>query len=211
MQGYALSKVRLCFVTDPDLLSTGKWQAWVKRLILGGVDMVQLRHKKASTRELIALAKALKKCLKEGERRVPLIINDRVDVALVTGADGVHLGNEDMPYRAARDLLGEQAIIGLSVETMDDVKKANAWDVSYLGISAVFGTETKTNLKTLWGLAGVRRLRSCTRHVLMGIGGIGTENARDVMAAGADAIAVVSALCCVEDPYIAAMRLKALL
>lgn len=139
---------------------------------------------------------------------VPLIINDRIDVALAVGANGVHIGQSDMPYEAARQLLGPRSIIGLSVETWEDVVAAQELDVDYLGISPVYPTPTKTDTKAPWGLEGVTRIRSYSRHALVAIGGINESNAGAVTRAGAHCVAVVSAICGAEDPCLATENLN---
>ena len=164
----------------------------------GGARYVQLREKDTSTRSFIELAVRLKKLLKPAG--VPLLINDRVDVALASGADGVHVGQEDMPYETARKLMGPSAIIGLSVETWEDVVSAQTLDVDYLGVSPVFDTPTKTDTKGMWGLEGLARIRAYSRHPLVGIGGLNAANAEAAVLAGADCIAVVSAICADPDP-----------
>ena len=140
--------------------------------------------------------------------RIPLIINDRVDVVQAAGADGVHVGQNDMPPETARRLLGPAAIIGLSVETWEDVVAAQALDVNYLGISPVYATPTKTDTKKPWGLEGVGRIKNFSRHPLVAIGGLDASNAADVVRAGADCIAVVSAICAAPDPFAATKQLR---
>ncbi len=137
-----------------------------------------------------------------------MIINDRVDVALASGADGVHLGQRDLPVREARRLLGRDAIIGLSVETPAQALDAESLDVDYLGVSPIFSTPTKPDAGAPWGLEGLRSLRARTRRVLVAIGGIDASNAESVLAAGADGLAVVSAICASADPEAAARRLR---
>ncbi|HOU78238.1 MAG TPA: thiamine phosphate synthase, partial [Syntrophales bacterium] len=134
-------------------------------------------------------------------------INDRLDVALAVGADGVHVGQDDMPYPLARAVLGKKMIIGLSVETWEDVEAAEKWDVDYLGVSPVFATPTKTDTKGSWGLEGITRIRSFSRHPLVAIGGLNATNTGAAVRAGADGIAVVSAICAAPDPFAAAREL----
>ncbi len=138
---------------------------------------------------------------------IPLIINDRVDIALAAKADGVHLGQTDMPYDTARQLLGPDAVIGLSVETWEDVTTAQNLDLDYLGVSPVFATPTKTDTKTPWGLDGLARIRAYSRHPLVAIGGLNAANARAIIEAGANTVAVVSAICSAKDPFTAARNL----
>jgi len=174
--------------------------------VAGGVTMVQLREKHVDTREFVELARALKALL--APRGVPLLINDRVDVALAARADGVHVGQGDMHPADVRALLGSDALVGLSVETMEQAREAEALDVDYLGVSPVFATPTKTDTAPPWGLDGLARLRAATGRTLVAIGGIGPANAEDVLRAGADGLAVVSALCAADDPQRAAEELR---
>jgi thiamine-phosphate pyrophosphorylase len=193
-------------VTDRDLCLGRPLESVILEAVQGGVDMVQLREKQASTRIFIEEALRIKQLL--APYRIPLIINDRVDVALAVEADGVHIGQEDMPYPLARKLMGEEAIIGLSVETEDQVLEAEAYDVDYLGVSPIFLTPTKTDTKGAWGLDGLARVRQLSRHRLVGIGGIHAGNAEAVVRAGADSLAVVSAICSAPEPRLAAETLS---
>ena len=185
-------------VTDRASLSGKSLDDVIIQAVKGGATMVQLREKEASTRFFIEEAQRIKKIL--APYSVPLIINDRVDVALAVGAWGVHIGQQDMPYPLARKLMGPGAIIGLSVETPEQVEAAENWGVSYLGVSAIFATPTKTNTCNHWGIDGLRKVRSLSRHPLVAIGGINASNAAAVMQAGADSLAVVSAICSAPDP-----------
>jgi thiamine-phosphate pyrophosphorylase len=193
-------------VTDRASLSGKSLDEVILHAVKGGATMVQLREKDVSTRFFIEEAQRLKKIL--APFAVPLIINDRIDVALAVGADGVHIGQEDMPYPLARKLLGPGAIIGLSVETPDQVEAAEAFDLAYLGVSAIFATPTKTDTRNHWGLDGLRKVRAMTRHPLVAIGGINAANAAEVMQAGADSLAVVSAICSAPDPQKATEHLR---
>ncbi len=185
-------------VTDRGLCRNRPLQDVVLQAVQGGAAYVQLREKDLSTRAFVEEATAVKKRLLPFH--VPLIINDRIDVALASGADGVHIGQEDMPYEMARKLMGQKAIIGLSVETWADVEAAQTLDVDYIGVSPVFATPTKTDTKEPWGLTGLKKIKAFSRHPLVAIGGINDSNARDVVAAGAACLAVVSAICAAADP-----------
>ena len=201
-------QLRLYLVTDRPL-SLGRDIAWVvEEAVKGGATMVQLREKDIDTREFIALAQRLKPILKDAG--VPLIINDRVDVALAVDADGVHIGQSDMPYEIARRLLGPDKIIGLSVENLDEVLEANSLDVDYIGVSPVYSTVTKTDTAPPFGLEGLRRAVELSAHPAVAIGGMNAATAPDVLATGVDGIAVVSAICSAPDPQEAARRLKAI-
>lgn len=196
----------LYLVTDRGLIGDRSLEEVVLQAVHGGVTMVQLREKHASTREFITLAERLLDKLRP--LRVPLIINDRVDVALAVSADGVHIGQEDMPYPIARRLMGPKATIGLSVETLEQLEEAEGYDVDYVAISPVFPTPTKTDTKGAWGLEGLAEARRRSRHKLVAIGGIGPQNALEVLRAGADGLAVVSAICAAADPEAAARTLQ---
>ncbi len=198
--------MRLYLVTDRPL-SMGRDIAWVvAEAVRGGATMVQLREKDIDTREFIELARSLQPILREAG--VPLIINDRVDVALAVDADGVHIGQSDMPYDIARRLLGPEKIIGLSVETMDEVLEANSLDVDYIGISPVYATATKTDTAPPFGLEGLREAVRLSVHPTVAIGGMNARTAPEVFKTGVDGIAVVSAICSADDPYLAAEALS---
>ena len=197
----------LYLVTDRALCGGRPLEEVVAQAVAGGVACVQLREKDLSTRAFVELAVALKRLL--GPAGVPLIINDRLDVALAARADGLHVGQEDMPCALVRRFMGPRAVIGLSVETWEDVERAQDQDVDYLGISPVFPTPTKTDTKAAWGLEGIRRIRAFSRHPLVAIGGLNAANAAQAVLAGADGIAVVSAICASPDPGSAARELDA--
>ncbi|KAB1440277.1 thiamine phosphate synthase [Pseudodesulfovibrio senegalensis] len=193
-------------VTDRPLCGGRALMEVVAQAVQGGVTMVQLREKHADTREFVELAQALLRVVRPVG--VPLLINDRIDVAMAVGADGVHVGQRDMPYADARRMLGSEAIIGLSVESLEQAREAEQWDVDYFGVSPVFATGTKTDTGDPWGLEGLRCLRRASTKPLVGIGGLGPSNAEDVLRAGADGIAVVSAICGACDPVAAAAELR---
>ena len=199
----------LYLVTDRPL-SGGRDMAWIVReAAAGGVTMVQLREKECSTAEFIQLARELKAAL--APLGIPLIINDRVDVALAVDADGVHIGQSDMPYATARKLLGSDKIIGLSVETMDEVVAANALDVDYIGISPVYATPTKTDTLTPFGLDGVDEVMRCSRHRCVAIGGMNRDTVGEVIAHGVEGVAVVSAIVAAPSPREAAAELAGII
>jgi thiamine-phosphate pyrophosphorylase len=197
--------LRLYLVTDSRLCREKALEDVVASAIRGGVTAVQLREKSCSTREFYTLALRLKTLLHGTS--VPLIINDRLDIALACDADGLHIGQSDMPYDEARRWLGYDRIIGLSVESLNDIEQANALDVDYVGISPVFGTLTKTDTGKPFGLEGLKLAADISQHPMVGIGGIHLDNAADVIANGADGIAVVSEIMCAENPALAAENL----
>ncbi|MBE6292065.1 MAG: bifunctional hydroxymethylpyrimidine kinase/phosphomethylpyrimidine kinase [Bacteroidales bacterium] len=199
----------LYLVTDRPL-SGGRDMAWIVReAAAGGVTMVQLREKECSTAEFIQLARELKAAL--APLGIPLIINDRVDVALAVDADGVHIGQSDMPYATARKLLGSDKIIGLSVETMDEVIAANALDVDYIGISPVYATPTKTDTFAPFGLDGIDEVMRCSRHRCVAIGGMNRDTVGEVIAHGVEGVAVVSAIVAAPSPREAAAELAGII
>lgn len=200
--------LRLYLVTDQSLLRGRPLADVVAAAVQGGVSCVQLREKQLGSREFLAQALMLKKLL--APHGVPLVINDRIDIALACGAEGVHLGQGDLPVQDARRLLPPHVFIGWSVESMDEVARSAALPLDYLGVSPLFATATKTDTKAPWGLQGLALVRAATALPLVAIGGIHAGNAREVLQAGADSLAVVSALCAADDPCTAAMRLRAL-
>jgi thiamine-phosphate pyrophosphorylase len=200
---------RLYLVTDRRLAGERPLEEVVLAAVRGGATAVQLREKEATTREYVTMARRLKALLTPFG--VPLIINDRVDVALAAGADGVHVGQSDMAYEDVRRLVGPHFLVGLSVETMQQAQAAEDLDADYLGVSPIFSTPTKPDAAAAWGIEGLTALRVRSRNVLVAIGGIGSSNAREVIQAGADGIAVVSAICAAADPEDAARELRRLI
>ena len=192
-------------VTDQASCKYYSLEVIVTKALQAGVSCVQLREKNLDTRTFLARALGLKAILKPAG--VPFIINDRVDIALAAGADGVHIGQKDMPYELARKLMGPDALIGLSVETCEDVIAAQDLELDYIGVSPVFATPTKTNTKAPWELAGLSRIKAYSRHPLVAIGGLNAINMGPAILAGADSIAVVSAICAARDPFESALTL----
>ena len=200
--------LKLYLVTDRNLSLGRSLEEVVSDAVSGGVTIVQLREKDISTKEFIELALRLKEILKPYD--IPLIINDRVDVALAVDADGVHIGQSDMPYETARRLLGPDKIIGLSVESLQDLEMANSLDVDYVGISPVYGTPTKTDTAEPFGLEGLRKAVEMSVHPTVAIGGMNASTVGEVMAAGTDGVAVVSAICSAGNIQEATSELKAI-
>jgi thiamine-phosphate pyrophosphorylase len=198
--------LRLYLVTDRDLAAGRPLEDVVAAAVRGGVTAVQLREKKLETAPFIATAVRLRALL--APRGVALLINDRIDVAREAGADGVHLGQSDASPVEARRILGPDAIIGLSVESPAQARAAADQGLDYLGVSPVFATPTKGDTGPAWGLEGLRRLRAATALPLAAIGGLNAANAAAVLAAGADGLAVVSAIMAASDPEAAARELR---
>jgi thiamine-phosphate pyrophosphorylase len=203
-----LSKVRLCFVTDRQFLEERSFVDIITQAIRGGVDMVQLREKNLETRIWLDLAIEISKLCRRN--KVFFIVNDRVDIAAASGADGVHLGQDDFPVGAARKILGKGKIIGKSTHSVEQAKEALRERVEYVAVGPVFWTETKKIDKPV-GTELVAQVRKLTRKPILAIGGIKLENAATVLAAGATGVAVVSALMAAPDVQEAASRLKKVL
>ena len=175
----------------------------VARLSKGGATLVQLREKHLSPRDFYREAEMALRVARE--RGVSLIINDRADIALALQADGVHLGQDDLPPEAARELLGPNAIIGFSTHNVDQAIAATRLPVNYIAIGPIFTTSSKENPDPIVGIEGLRLVREQASHMpLVAIGGITERNARSVLEAGADAVAVISAL--LREPSAVARR-----
>ena len=196
----------LYLVTDRGLARGRSTLGIVSAAVRGGTTVVQLREKDCSTREFIEQALAIKDLLKR--QGVPLIINDRVDVAQAVSADGVHLGQTDMPLEIAKGILGDSMIIGISAESMQDAIEAEKGGADYLGVSPIYDTPTKTDTAPPLGLDGLRAIHKAVRIPLVGIGGLNNDNSADVIRNGAEGVAVVSAIVAADDPEAAAAELK---
>jgi thiamine-phosphate pyrophosphorylase len=197
----------LVLVTDPVLCGARELAPVVAAALRGGATVVQLRDKQASTRQLVADALRLRElCHAAG---APLLVNDRVDVALAAAADGVHLGQQDMSLTDARRLLGPEAIIGVSVRTLDEARAAEQGGASYLAANGVWATATKTDFGQPLGLEELAQLVAGSVLPLVAIGGIYAGNAGQVRRVGAAGIAVVSAVMTAADPEAACRELRA--
>ena len=203
-----MNPYKLYLVTDDQQdLATLKFV--VERAVSGGVTMVQVREKHGDVRAFIERAKAVKSVLVG--TGVPLIINDRVDVALAVDADGLHLGQSDMPAVLARQLIGPNKILGLSIETDKQLQEADSLPIDYIGLSALFATPTKTNLKKHWGYEGIQMALDSTKLPIVGIGGINESNIPQLTETGIHGLALVSAICHAEDPKAATEYLLSLM
>lgn len=178
-----------------------------ERAIIGGVDIIQLREKELTTRLYLAKARQLKEIT--DKYGIPLIINDNLEVAQELGAAGIHVGNHDISPRDIRKAwYSPRPLVGYSIENLEQLKNEQIPLSDYLGISPVFNTETKKDTITEWGLEGIVNIRQRTDKPLVAIGNIHIQNARRVIQAGADCLAVVSAICGSENPEKAAFELK---
>lgn len=202
-EGFDLS---LYLVTDLALAAGRPVDEIVRGAIAGGVTMVQYRDKRSGTRAMIEGARAVLRVARDAGR--PLLINDRVDVALATDADGVHLGQEDMPVAAARRLLGPRRIIGVTAEGPEQAAEAERAGADYIGCNAVFATPTKSDTGAPLGREGLRKLVASTALPVVAIGGVNRSNATELMATGTAGLAVVSAIMGAEDPRLAAREIS---
>jgi thiamine-phosphate pyrophosphorylase len=203
--------LRLCAIVDAERAGGHALADLARRVAEGGATLVQLRDKRSETRAMIDAARAIKAAL--AALAIPFVVNDRVDVALVVGADGVHVGPDDMTAEDARALLGPDAIIGLSIKTVDQAAAAPVELIDYAGIGGVYATASKEQTSAPIGPEGFARVAEVLRHraphlPLCGIAGIDAGNAAAVIAAGADGVAVISALSLNPDPAVAARGLR---
>lgn len=179
-------------VTNRRGLNSDDFLHVVREAVRGGVTIVQLREKDCSTNEMIDIGEKLQELLKP--LHIPLIINDRADVAYALKADGVHLGQTDINIQEARKILGNEAIIGLSVETLEQALESNDADVDYIAASPLFSTKTKLDCNQPLGLSGLKKMCAISSHPVIAIGGIDESNVESVFACGATGAAVVSAI-----------------
>ncbi len=196
----------LYLVAGDDAAGGRDLAAVVGAAVRGGASLVQLRDKTATDAAMIAQARALKDLLVP--LGVPLIVNDRLEVALAAGADGLHLGQEDMAPAAARQALGPEAILGVSAGDAAEAKIADPAVVDYVGVGPVYPTGSKADAGEAIGLEGLRALRALLAPPVVAIGGIQVGNAAEVMACGVQGVAVVSAICAARDPEAAARAFR---
>jgi thiamine-phosphate pyrophosphorylase len=199
----------LYLVTDATLAGARGVEAIVQAAVAGGVTVVQWREKEGDSRTRLARVQYLREWLRL--RRVPFIVNDDVDLALACDADGVHVGQDDLPCLAVRRRVGAGMQIGVSVSTVAEARQAVRDGADYLGVSPVFATPTKPDAPAAVGLDGLRAIRAAVTLPLVAIGGIHAGNAAEVTAAGADGLAVVSAIMAAADPCAAAKALRAVM
>ena len=199
---------RLCLVTDRGLARGRALVDVVAQAVHGGVTMVQLREKTATTREFLEEARALKALL--APLGVPLIVNDRVDVALAVDADGVHVGQKDMPVDRVRAMIGADKLIGLSITNAEQLARPDARQTDYLGMGPLYLQQTKADASTPLGVEGFRAFRAQAQAPVIAIGGLKADNSAPVLAAGADGLAVVSGIVSAQDPRAAAAQFAAL-
>ena len=195
----------LYLVTDRSLMSTATLEEAVEQAIDGGCTIVQLREKDASSREFYETACRLRTIT--AERKIPLIINDRLDIALAVGADGVHLGQQDLPCREARKILGKDFFIGVSAATVAEAKQAEADGADYLGVGAMHVTATKKNTRPVTP-ALLAEIKAAVSIPVVAIGGIKADNLHELAGTNIDGVAVVSAILAQPDIPAAARLLR---
>ncbi|HUJ75177.1 MAG TPA: thiamine phosphate synthase [bacterium] len=196
----------LYLVTDAGLSRERSLPEVVEAAIRGGVTVVQYREKAASTRRMLEEARELRQlCRAAG---VPFIVNDRVDIALAVDADGVHVGQDDMPASLVRRLIGKGRILGVSAGNVEEARKAAADGADYIGASPIFATPTKPDSPPAMGVEGLRKLARAVTIPVIGIGGMNAENVASMMAAGAAGVAVVSAIVGADDVESAAKVIR---
>lgn len=194
----------LYLCTDRQLMTTETIEESVELAVKGGVSVVQLREKECTSREFFEMARAVKTITDAYE--VPLIINDRIDIALAVGADGVHLGQQDVPVWAARDLLGADKIVGATANTIELAVEAWQDGADYLGVGDIFGTTTKSDTRHIT-LDELKAIRDSVQIPVVAIGGVNEENIALLKPAGVDGAAVISAVVGQKDITAAAERL----
>ncbi|MCL2576673.1 MAG: thiamine phosphate synthase [Defluviitaleaceae bacterium] len=197
----------LYLVTDRELMTADTIEECVEQAILGGCTVVQLREKTVSSSEFFQTALRVREIT--ARLGVPLIINDRADIALAVDADGLHIGQDDLPYEAARRIIGQNKIIGISAHNLSEAKTAAEMGADYIGVGAMFATGTKTDADPT-DINELRRIREAVKIPMVAIGGINKNNVTYLTDTGIDGIAVVSAIVAEQDITGAARNLKAL-
>ena len=192
-------------ITDTTLQSQFTHAELAELAIEGGADTVQFRQKQGTTRELIAMAQSMQTICKQ--HNVPLIVNDRADVALAIGATGAHFGQDDMPVSIGRRILPIETIIGASARTEKKILEAITEGADYIGFGPIYGTTSKPDAEMAKGLDRLRRMCDIAACPVIAIGGIGVKTAADVIRAGAHGVAVISAVCAHPKPTIATRAL----
>lgn len=199
-------KSRLYIVVSQEACGERDLVEVTEQAVKGGVDLVQLREKHLNTIDSITVAIRLKKML--DNYSIPLIINDNLQVAIDSNAYGIHVGTSDIPPSEVVNQWPNCRLLGYSVEYIDQLSNIEIQYADYLGISPVFSTPTKTDTVTEWGLEGIQTIRRLTTKPLVAIGNINMNNAYEVIKAGADCLAVVSAICGAKNPAKAAWALR---
>ena len=191
--------------TDRGLMSSASVEESVEAAIRGGATVIQLREKEVTGRQFYETALAVKKVTEQYQ--VPLIINDRIDIAMAVDAAGVHLGQKDLPVQVARKLLGEDKIIGISAASPEEAEQAMQEGADYLGVGAMYQTSTKSDTRPVT-IETLKKIRAAVPIPIVVIGGIGKENAMNIKPLGINGIAVVSSVVAQKDVTAAAKEMK---
>jgi len=197
---------KLCLIADVKVAGQREIPFIIKESIQYGVTLIQLRAKKLNTLEFFGLALELSEILKP--KKVPFIINDRIDVALSCDADGVHLGPEDMQLEYARKILGNNKLIGITTNTVSEAIEAENAGADYIGVGPIYFTSSKKKLRPLLGIEGLKKIREKVKVPILAVGGIYASNARDIITAGADGVAVISSILRAHDVKKATIDLR---
>jgi len=200
---------KLYLITDRSFLNGRDLKNCIEDALKGGATLVQIREKDTSTRDFFQVAKEIKEVT--SKYNVPLIINDRIDIALAIDAEGVHLGQSDMPIAIARGILGKDKIIGISANNLDEAIDAQKNGADYLGLGPVFYTGTKKDIKEPIGLTGLKELTKNINIPSVAIGGINKENAKSILDSGVNGISLISAILGSENIEKATVELLAVL
>jgi thiamine-phosphate pyrophosphorylase len=198
----------VCIITDRTAVGNRALSDVVRAAVAGGATLVQFRDKNTDTRDMVEMGRVLHEITLAAE--VPLLVNDRIDVALAIGAEGVHVGQDDMPAPLARQLIGPQRILGVSAENVAQAQQAEQEGADYLGVGAVFATPSKADANAPIGLEGLAEVVRSTTLPVLAIGGVTPDNTPAVMQAGAAGIAVIAAVMSAADPEAAARQLRRL-
>ncbi|MFL0269494.1 thiamine phosphate synthase [Candidatus Clostridium radicumherbarum] len=196
----------LYLVTDRSFLGNKSLKDAISEAIEGGVSFIQIREKDISTRAFYNIASEVKEVT--DYYKVPLVVNDRIDIAQAIDADGVHLGQSDMPIQVARKILGKNKIIGISVENVKEAKVAEENGADYVGVGTIFYTGTKKDINKPIGLEGLKEVCSSIKIPKVAIGGINKNNLKDILKAGVDGAAIISAILGEKDIKEASKLLK---
>lgn len=192
-----MNDVGYYLVTDSKLSKKGILSD-VENALKAGCKIIQYRAKNKSTKDMIHEAKRIKK---KCEGKAIFLINDRIDVALAVDSDGVHIGQDDIPFETAREIIGNEKIIGLTVHNLEESVEAEKIGADYIGLSPIFQTDTKKDAGTACGIATIKMVRKEVNLPIVAIGGINKENIGQVIKAGADAAVAISAVVCSDDVY----------
>ncbi|MGE5543887.1 MAG: thiamine phosphate synthase [Bacillota bacterium] len=198
----------LYLVTDPYLVGTKDFYTSVRKALEGGVTLLQVREKDASSRDFYTRGLRLKEIA--NEFGVPLIVNDRVDIALAIDADGVHIGQDDLPLEVVRQLLGPDKILGYSVSNLEEARYGQRMGADYLGAGPLYATSSKPDAVSPIGIEGIATIKQGVKIPVIGIGGVTAYNLSQVKSTGIDGIAVISAILSREDTFRAARELREL-